>query len=248
MNNNEACIDLQGVEIRYKANEPPAVDSLNLQVRTGEVLCLLGPSGSGKTTILRAINRMVPISAGRLLLRGHDISELDTYKHRRSLGYVPQAAGLFPHMTVFQNLCIPLRLAGVDVGEWKERVQRTIAQVELGEELLPRWPRSLSGGQAQRVAVARALVHGPDCVLMDEPFSALDPLTRSDVQQQFVQLKGRIGSTVLIVTHDLAEAVLLGDRIALLRHGQLMQEGTAEEMNEAPANEFVSNFMSGAIA
>ncbi len=231
----------------YEANaaQVVAVEKLSLDVEPGETVCLIGTSGSGKTTVLKMVNRLVEPTAGRILVDGEDVRGLDLIRLRRSMGYVIQGAGLFPHLTVAENAGLLCRLEGWERERVDERVRELLEMVNLpADEYAGRRPRELSGGQRQRVGVARALALDPKIVLMDEPFGALDPITRDVLHEEFLRLEERVKKTVLLVTHDLVEAFKLGDRVALLDEGRLVQVGTEEDFQERPASPFVADFLS----
>jgi osmoprotectant transport system ATP-binding protein len=196
--------------------------SLNLQVQPGETLVLLGRSGSGKTTTLKLINRLLTPSGGEIRVNGAPTAESDVIRLRRSIGYVIQDVGLFPHFTVEKNIGLVPRIEGWAPGRIRLRVEELLQMVGLEREIASRYPRQLSGGQRQRVGVARALAADPSILLMDEPFGALDPLTRDQLQREFLLLQQRLNKTVVFVTHDLREALRLGSRIALMEAGQLV--------------------------
>jgi osmoprotectant transport system ATP-binding protein len=231
-------IEVQGLTRRY--GKQLAVDGVSFRVEAGELLVLVGASGSGKTTTLKMINRLVEPSAGRVLVEGEDASTLETHQLRRRIGYVFQGIGLFPHMSVGENLAVPLRLAGWEGERSRARVAELLELVELDPHLAPRRPSDLSGGQQQRVGVARALAASPRLMLLDEPFGALDPLTRDRLQQSFLDLRRRLGLTAVLVTHDMAEALLLADRVAVMNAGRLIQIGTPAELLKAPADDHVA--------
>jgi len=202
---------------------------LNLEVARGETLVLLGRSGSGKTTTLKLINRLLVQSAGDIQVDGRSVAEWDVIRLRRTIGYVIQEVGLFPHFTVARNIGVVPQIEGWSADRIQTRVQELLQLVGLEPQLASRYPRELSGGQRQRVGVARALAADPAFVLMDEPFGALDPITRAQLQREFLALRQRLGKTVVFVTHDLREAMLLGTRIALMEAGQLMVTHTPGE-------------------
>ena len=223
-----------------------AVKGLNLEVQEGETLVLLGASGCGKTTTLKMVNRLIEPTGGVIRIRGEDIMAQDPIALRRSIGYAIQHIGLFPHMTVGENIAVVPRLLHWDAGRIRERVDALLEMVGLPpEEFRDRWPSQLSGGQSQRVGVARALSADPPVILMDEPFGALDPITREQLQSEFLELESEIDKTIMLVTHDVFEAVKMGDRIALLDGGELQQLATPAELVENPANEFVDHFLGG---
>jgi osmoprotectant transport system ATP-binding protein len=234
-------IEVQGLTRRY--GERLVVDDVSFKIEAGEVLALVGASGSGKTTTLKMINRLVEPSAGRVLVEGEDAATLETHLLRRRIGYVFQGIGLFPHMSVGENVAVPLRLAGWEAERARTRVQELLELVELDPQLASRPPSDLSGGQQQRVGVARALAVSPRLMLLDEPFGALDPLTRDRLQQSFVLLRRRLGLTAVLVTHDMAEALLLGDRVGVMNAGRLVQFGTPAELLRAPADEHVASLL-----
>lgn len=234
-------IELSHVTKRY--GETVAVDDLSLAINDGELAVLLGPSGCGKTTTLRAINRMVEIDSGSIMIAGTDIREQHPDELRRHIGYGIQSVGLFPHMTVARNISVVPRLLGWDADRVADRVTELLEMVGLDPKTYAhKRPRQLSGGEAQRVGVARALAADPPVLLMDEPFGALDPLTRERLQVEFRRLQRTLGKTVVFVTHDVAEAALLGDRIALMRTGRLVQFSTPQQLWDEPADPFVSEF------
>jgi osmoprotectant transport system ATP-binding protein len=202
---------------------------LNLEVLRGETLVLLGRSGSGKTTTLKLINRLLTQSAGEIFVDGRSLQEWDVIRLRRMIGYVIQETGLFPHFTVARNIGVVPQLEGWSADRIQHRITELLQLVGLEPQLAARYPRELSGGQRQRVGVARALAADPSFLLMDEPFGALDPITRAELQREFQALQKRLGKTVVFVTHDLREAMLLGTRIALMEAGQLVVIKTPDE-------------------
>ncbi len=221
-----------------------AVSDLSLEVREGETLVLLGTSGSGKTTTMKMVNRLIEPTSGRILLDGRDITSQDPIALRRQVGYAIQHIGLFPHMTVAENVGVVPKLLGWSAPKIAERVESLLAMVGLEPQTyLERYPSQLSGGQRQRIGVARALAADPPVVLMDEPFGALDPITREQLQNEFLELESEIRKTIIFVTHDIFEAVRMGDRIALLDAGEIQQLATPKEIVENPANQFVTDFL-----
>ncbi|MDY0166533.1 MAG: ATP-binding cassette domain-containing protein [Thermoguttaceae bacterium] len=221
-----------------------AVDRLSLEVAEGETLVLLGASGSGKTTSMKMINRLIEPSGGRILVGGDDVMQTDPTALRRRIGYAIQHIGLFPHMTVGQNIAVVPRMLRWDEQRVRDRTDELLGMVGLDAgEFRERYPRQLSGGQSQRIGVARALAADPPILLMDEPFGALDPITREQLQGEFLELESVIRKTVVLVTHDVFEAVRMADRIALLDRGRLVQLATPAELVEKPANGFVEEFL-----
>ena len=224
------------------------VDNLSLEVLEGEILMILGSSGCGKSTILKMINRLIEPTEGRIYLDGKDIQHQDPIALRRSIGYVTQGIGLFPHLSNRENISMVPRLLGWPEDRIKSRYDELLQLVQLSSKIhADRFPDELSGGQQQRVAVARALAVDPAYLLMDEPFGALDAITRDSLQHEFLALKQRLNKTIIFVTHDIIEAVTLGDRIAILHEGQLEQIGTSEEILENPATEFVRELFTKSI-
>lgn len=234
-------IELRSVTKRY--GETAAVNDVSLVVPEGELVILLGPSGCGKTTLLRTINRMVEVDAGQVLIDGMPNTALAAEELRRGIGYAIQSVGLFPHMTVARNVATVPRLLGWDRARIDRRVAELLSLVGLDPAVYGhKRPHELSGGEAQRVGVARALAADPPFLLMDEPFGALDPINRERLQREFAALHRRLGKTVVFVTHDIEEAIMLGDRIVLMRDGRIVQEGSPEELWRSPAHEFVRDF------
>jgi osmoprotectant transport system ATP-binding protein len=234
-------IDVAGLGRRY--GDVVAVEGVSFQVATGELVALVGGSGSGKTTTLKMINRLVEPSAGRVTIDGQDTAAVEPHVLRRSIGYAFQGVGLFPHLTVAENVAVPLRLAGWARDRIDPRVEELLALLELDRALLARFPAELSGGQQQRVGVARALAASPRVILLDEPFGALDPLTRDRLQGAFDALRRRLGLTAVFVTHDVAEALVLADRIGVMRAGRLVQIGTPAELARQPADEDIARLL-----
>jgi len=221
-----------------------ALDGVSLEVREGETLCLIGMSGSGKTTLMKTINRLIEPTSGEVRIHGQNVQEVDPVGLRRRIGYVIQKGGLFPHFTVSANVGLLCRLEGWETARTTARVEELLRLVNLEPaEFADRYPAGLSGGQRQRVGVARALALDPEIVLMDEPFGALDPITRDQVHEEFLRLKSEVKKTIVLVTHDMAEAFKLGDRVALLDAGRLIQVGKGAELREHPATPLVESFL-----
>jgi osmoprotectant transport system ATP-binding protein len=221
-----------------------AVDELSLELPTGEVLALLGTSGSGKTTTLRMINRLIEPTRGTISIDGRDVRSLDVHELRRGIGYVIQQAGLFPHRTVIDNVTTVPRLLGWDRRRSRSRAMELLELVGLDASMSDRYPAQLSGGQQQRVGVARALAADPPVLLMDEPFGAVDPIVRAQLQVEFARLQRELGKTVVFVTHDVDEAITVGTQIAVLRTGGVLaQIGTPKDVLAHPTDLFVADFM-----
>jgi osmoprotectant transport system ATP-binding protein len=233
-------IELQGITKVYDQAGVPAVRALDLTVGNGEFLVLIGESGSGKTTTLNMINRLIEPSAGTIRVDGEDALAIDAVSLRRRMGYVFQGAGLFPHLTVAENIAVTPKLLNWPRAEIDARVDELLNLVRLEPaQYRRRFPRELSGGQQQRVALARALAARPKIMLMDEPFGALDPLIRDDLAEDYRQIHGALGLTTIFVTHDMTEAMLLGDRIAVMKDGAIVQVASPNELLATPADDFV---------
>jgi len=229
---------------RYPGAGAPAVDKLTLEVPAGEICVLVGPSGCGKTTAMRMVNRTVEITSGDVLIGEHSVRDREPAQLRREIGYVIQQIGLFPHRTITENIGAVPQLLGWDKGRIRQRSAELLELIGLDPELGDRYPAQLSGGQQQRVGVARALAADPLVMLMDEPFGAIDPINRERLQNEFLRLQAEIRKTVLFVTHDIDEAIKMGDRIAVMREGgRVEQYATPAELLMAPANEFVEDFV-----
>lgn len=225
-------------------NEAVALHGLDLRIETSEIHCLIGTSGCGKTTTLRLVNRLEEPTAGEVLVAEESVATADIIRLRRRIGYVIQSGGLFPHMTVRQNVGVLNALEGQAKADIGRRVDELLQLVNLpAEQFAGRYPRELSGGQRQRVSIARALALDPDYLLMDEPFGALDPITRSQLLADLRPLFQELGKTVLLVTHDLEEAFALGHRVSVMHEGRLLQTGTRDELTRSPADEFVERFL-----
>jgi len=233
-------ITLKNVSKSFDNGLTWAVRDLDLEIGSGETFVLLGSSGCGKTTTLKMINRLVPYSAGALFVQGRDVMKVDPVELRRSIGYVFQDIGLFPHMTVEENVSIVLRLKNRPATECRDRAHELLTLVGLDPSgFAARFPDELSGGQQQRVGVARALAADPEILLMDEPFGALDAITRDSLQQELLRIRREMTKTIVFVTHDIFEALLLGDRIGVMHNGTLQQVGTREDILRRPSTDFV---------
>jgi osmoprotectant transport system ATP-binding protein len=237
-------VEFRDATKRYDGSAQPALDSLSLDVPAGEICVFVGPSGSGKTTAMRMVNRMVEITEGDILVGGRSVRERSPAELRRETGYVIQQIGLFPHRTVADNIATVPRLLGWERDRIDARVSELLAVIGLEPELGRRFPAQLSGGQQQRAGVARALAANPGVMLMDEPFGAVDPINRERLQNEFLRLQAELHKTILFVTHDIDEAIKMGDRIAVLREGgRLAQYATPAELLMAPGDGFVEDFV-----
>lgn len=235
-------IEFQHVSKIYKGGKI-AVDDINMSFDKGEFICFIGTSGSGKTTSMRMINRMTDPSKGKIIINGEDIQTIDPVKLRRKIGYVIQNIGLMPHMTIRENIVLVPKLLKVDLDERNKIAEKMIDLVELPREMLDRYPNELSGGQQQRIGVVRALAANQDIILMDEPFGALDPITRDSLQDLVKDLQERLGKTIIFVTHDMDEALKLANRIAIMSEGKVIQFDTPDNILRHPANEFVEELI-----
>jgi osmoprotectant transport system ATP-binding protein len=237
-------ISLEHVSKRFPGQRNPAVTDLSLEIEEGETVCLVGPSGCGKTTTMRMINRLIEPTSGSIVVDGRDVMLQDPVALRRGIGYVIQSIGLLPHRTVAQNIATVPKLVGWD----DERIEGRVAELreifQLDPELMDRYPSELSGGNRQRVGVARALAVDPPVMLMDEPFAAVDPIVRARLQDQFLEIQTQLKKTIVFVTHDIDEAIKMADRIAILNVGGVVEQfATPEEVLRAPANDFVERFV-----
>jgi len=230
---------------RYPGRAEPAVRELSLTVPAGEICCLVGPSGAGKTTVMKMVNRLIDVTEGDITIGGTSVRSLDPTELRRSIGYVIQQVGLFPHMSVADNTAVVPRLLGWPKERIAARVEELLDLVDLPpDDYRARFPSQLSGGERQRVGLARALAADPAVMVMDEPFGALDPITRARLQQELLRIHHELRKTIIFVTHDIDEAILLGDRIAILREGGVLAQYDApEDLLARPADQFVARFV-----
>ncbi len=239
-------ISFESVTKKY-GEDNLAVDSISFTVRQGEFFVLIGPSGSGKTTTLKMMNRLIPLTEGTISIDGKNINDYNIHELRWNMGYVLQQIALFPHMSIEENIAVVPELKQWKKEKIRKRVTELLEMVGLDpDSYRNRMPHELSGGEQQRVGVVRALSADPDIILMDEPFSALDPISREKLQEDMIRLKKAIHKTVVFVTHDIREAIKLGDRICLMNEGKIVQLGTPEQLLNRPANDFVRNFVGGA--
>ena len=245
-----ARILLDGVTKRYDAQSQAAVDDITMEIPAGEIVMLVGPSGCGKTTTMKMINRLIEPTSGRILIGDDDVTKRDPDQLRRHIGYVIQGAGLFPHLTVGDNIAIVPRLLKWDKKRTASRIDELLDLVSLDPgQYRDRYPRELSGGQQQRIGVARALAADPPVLLMDEPFGAVDPITRQRLQDELLRLQEELRKTIVFVTHDFDEAVKLGDRIAILQTGsKIVQYDSPERILAEPADDFVRGFVGAGAA
>jgi osmoprotectant transport system ATP-binding protein len=246
---DEPMIRLEQLTKRYPGQDTPAVDALDLAIPQGEIVILVGPSGCGKTTTLEMINRLIEPTSGRIFLQGEDVTHTNVDGLRRRMGYVIQQIGLFPHQTIAQNIATVPRMLGWDDGRIRTRVDELLDLVGLDPaRYRDRYPKEMSGGQRQRVGVARAMAADPPVMLMDEPFGATDPITRERLQNEFLRIQDEIRKTIVFVTHDIDEAIKMGDRIAILQEGsRIAQYDTPENILSDPASGFVEQFLGSGI-
>ena len=235
-------LTLENVSKTYKGGKK-AVNNVNLKIAKGEFICFIGPSVCGKTTTMKMINRLIEPSAGKIFIDGENIMDQDPVELRRKIGYVIQQIGLFPHMTIQQNISLVPKLLKWPEQQRKERARELLKLVDMGPEYVDRYPHELSGGQQQRIGVLRALAAEPPLILMDEPFGALDPITRDSLQEEFKKLQKTLHKTIVFVTHDMDEAIKLADRIVILKAGEIVQVGTPDDILRNPADEFVEEFI-----
>jgi osmoprotectant transport system ATP-binding protein len=240
-----AAIRLEHLEKRFPGQAEPAVADLSMEIPRGEIVILVGPSGCGKTTTMKLINRLIEPTSGRIFLEDEDVTDVNPDELRRRIGYVIQQIGLFPHQTIAQNIATVPKMLGWERRRIAERVDELLETVGMDPaQYRGRYPKELSGGQRQRVGVARAMSADPDVMLMDEPFGAIDPITRERLQNEFLRLQERIRKTIVFVTHDIDEAIKMGDRIAILRdQSRIAQFDTPERILVDPADDFVSDFI-----
>lgn len=231
---------------KYKKSDRPAVNNLDLNIKKGEICMLVGPSGCGKTTTMKMVNRLIEPTKGKIYIDNKDISEINPINLRLDIGYVIQETGLFPHMTIEENIATVPMEKGWDKDKIDKRVYELLKLVELDPDTYrKKRPGDLSGGQRQRVGVARALAADPPIMLMDEPFGALDPITRGRLQNEFLHIQEKIKKTIVFVTHDIDEAIKMGDKIAVMKEGKIVQFGTPNEILSNPQNDFVQNLIGG---
>ena len=230
-------------EVTKKFGEKTAVDKLDLTLEEGTITMLIGPSGCGKTTTLRMINRLIQPTSGDILIKRRSVNDLDPVILRREIGYVIQEVGLFPHYSVYDNIALVPRLLKWDEKKIKSRVEELLDLVTLNTSYADKYPLQLSGGERQRVGIARGLAADPDVLLMDEPFGAIDPINREVLHESFLDIQEEIRKTIVFVTHDINEAIKLGDRLAIMRNGELVQFDSVEEILENPEDEFVENLL-----
>ncbi|MFP7300025.1 ABC transporter ATP-binding protein [Neobacillus niacini] len=231
-------------DIVKKYRNKTIIKPFSIDIEAGQLVVFIGPSGCGKTTLLKMINKLIQPSAGKILVNGKDISDIDAIELRRNIGYVIQNTGLFPHMSIRENLELIPKLKGEDTEKISKKTEELLHVVGLNpREFLDRFPKELSGGQQQRVGVARAFSTDSDIILMDEPFSALDPVTRNSLQDELVQMQKELNKTIIFVTHDMDEAIKIADKICILKDGNILQYDTPENILKNPANEFVEGFI-----
>ena len=238
-------IDVRHITKIYNGNRP-AVEGISFHVEKGATLGIIGSSGSGKTTLLKMMNRLITPTSGEIRINGHNIINADPIPMRRSIGYILQRGGLFPHWSVKKNIALVPELLKWPNQKVEKKVRALLELVDLDYELYAeRFPNELSGGEQQRIGIARALAADPDIILLDEPFSALDPITSTQLQRAFKSLKDKVQKTMVLVTHDINEAFLLSEMILILDRGKEQQYGTPEDIRKSPANQFVKDFLKG---
>lgn len=235
-------IRFENVEKSYEDGKK-IIDNLNLKINYGEFVTLIGKSGSGKTTMLKLINGLIKPNSGKIFIKDKEINEWDIIELRRSIGYVIQQIGLFPHMNIEDNIGYVLNIKKEPKENIRKKAEELIDLVGITQDYLKKYPRELSGGQRQRIGVARALAADPDIILMDEPFGAVDEITRRTLQDEIIKLQLKLRKTIVFVTHDIEEAFKLGNRIVLFDDGKIVQEGKRDELLLNPKNEFVENFL-----
>lgn len=233
---------MENVTKTYKGGKK-AVNNVSLDIKKGEFICIIGPSGCGKTTTMKMINRLIEPSNGKIYINNEDLLTQDAVKLRRKIGYVIQQIGLFPHMTIEENITLVPRLLKWTSDKKSKRAEELLSLVDMPKDYLNRYPNELSGGQQQRIGVLRALAANPPLILMDEPFGALDPITRDSLQEEFKRLQRSLDKTIVFVTHDMDEAIKLADRIVIMKDGEVVQFDSPEEILRNPANEFVEDFI-----
>lgn len=233
---------MENVTKTYKGGKK-AVNNVSLNIQKGEFICIIGPSGCGKTTTMKMINRLIEPSNGKIYINDEDLLTQDAVKLRRKIGYVIQQIGLFPHMTIEENITLVPRLLKWTSSKKSKRAEELLSLVDMPKDYLNRYPHELSGGQQQRIGVLRALAANPPLILMDEPFGALDPITRDSLQEEFKRLQRSLDKTIVFVTHDMDEAIKLADRIVIMKDGEIVQVDSPEEILRNPANEFVEDFI-----
>ena len=234
-------VEIKNLTKKYGDNI--VLNNINLNISEGEFIVILGPSGCGKTTLLKIINNLIDFDTGEVFIKGKSIKEIDPIELRRNIGYVIQQIGLFPHLKISQNISYVLDLQKITEEKQIERAEELITLVGLDSSFLNRCPGELSGGQKQRIGVARAIAADPEIILMDEPFGAVDEIVRKSLQEELKQLQKRLKKTIVFVTHDIDEAIKLGDRIIIMNQGQIEQGGSAEDFLFHPANDFIKEFL-----
>src|SRR3712207_2509953 len=237
-------INLENLTKVFPGQDEPAVDDLSMEIYEGEIVVLVGPSGCGKTTTMKMVNRLIEPTSGRIILEGEDVTGVNPDNLRRRIGYVIQQIGLFPHMTIADNIATVPRMLGWEKKRTSDRIDELLETVGIDLSYRNRYPKELSGGQRQRIGVARAMAADPPVLLMDEPFGAIDPITRERLQDEFLRLQEQIRKTIVFVTHDIDEAIKLGDRIAVMRQGGvLVQYATPQDLLMHPVDDYVDEFL-----
>ena len=237
---------IEFVDVNKNFGEYHIIKNLSMKIKKGKITVIIGSSGCGKTTTLKMINKLILPTSGKIYIDGEDISQKDTIKLRRNIGYVIQQTGLFPHMTVKENIELIAKIENIDKNKMNMRTRELMKMINLDyEKFSERYPLELSGGQQQRVGVARAFALDPAIILMDEPFSAVDPISRRQLQDELIAIQKKLEKTIVFVTHDIQEAVKIADKICLLNNGEIMQYDTPENIIKNPKNDFVRKFVNG---
>ena len=239
-------IQVKGLSKSFTKNGSLAVDHVSFEIKQGELACIIGPSGSGKTTVLKMINLLVEPDSGDIFVNQENAKNKNPVLWRRNIGYVVQKSGLLPHLNIYENISLLSKALGRSKTSIRQKVKKLMAMMNMSfDKFSQRYPYELSGGQQQRVSMARALMENPEIILMDEPFSALDPLSSKELYQEFIQLNKQLNKTILFISHDINEAFLLAGKIILMKKGKIEQIGSKKDFTQSPKNQYVSDFIKG---